>query len=60
MAVLREYLRLRIEDFGADPGLGAAVREYHRVLVDYSAKVGHIAVLHCPGTYFPVPVALRT
>lgn len=60
MAVLREYLRLRIEDFGADPGLGAAVREHHRVLVDYSAKVGHIAVLHCPGTYFPVPVALRT
>lgn len=59
MQVLRDDLRLRIEDFGADPELRCAVRAYHRVLGDYLEKVGHTAVLHCPGWYLPIDVMMN-
>ena len=59
MRVLRDDLRLKIEDFGADRSLGCAERAYHRVLGDYSRKVGHETVPHCPRQYLPVDVAMN-
>lgn len=59
MEVLRDDLRLRIEDFGANRSLGCAVRAYHRVLGDYSSRVDHEAVLHCRGQYLPIDVAIH-
>jgi hypothetical protein len=41
MEVLRRDLKLLIDDFGADPGLTAAVHGYYRLIRDYAMKRGH-------------------
>lgn len=52
MEVLRRDLKLLIDDFGADPLLGPAVREYFRLLQDYTSRRGHFMMaLHTRGTY---------
>jgi membrane-bound ClpP family serine protease len=52
MAVLRRDLNLLIDDFGEDPGLRTAVREYYRLLKDYMVRRGHYSIaLHTHGTY---------
>jgi hypothetical protein len=52
MAVLRRDLKLLIDDFGADPTLGTAIREYWRLLQDYMARQGHyMMALHTYGSY---------
>jgi hypothetical protein len=50
--VLRRVLKLEIDDFGQNPVLDDAVREYHRVLTDYKSKMGHgTVVLHTKNNY---------
>ena len=40
MADLRsEEVKLRINDFGADPSLNRAVRQYHELLSDFAARI---------------------
>lgn len=41
MDVLRKELNLKIDDFGADPDLDAAVRQYYVLLKDYMMRRGH-------------------
>jgi Serine dehydrogenase proteinase len=55
MEVLRRDLKLLVEDFGADPKLAAAVRDYHQLLKDYIIKRSHDSfVLHRKGLYVGV------
>lgn len=54
MRVLRsDYIKLRIEDFGAEPALSAALRGYHKLLTDYANKLQHAGVLHWLNSYTP-------
>jgi hypothetical protein len=46
MEVLRRDLKLLIDDFGQDPGLGPAVQSYYHLLKDYNFKRDHFIVLH--------------
>jgi hypothetical protein len=48
MAVLRQDLNLKIDDFGADPQLRALVHDYHGFIEDYMAanKIDGVAWLH--------------
>ena len=54
MDVLRHDLNLQIEDFGAKLKLREAIRSYHRLLVDYMGRVGHIASVHTQENYVPI------
>ncbi|MFZ2114572.1 MAG: hypothetical protein WAU77_12695 [Solirubrobacteraceae bacterium] len=52
MEVLRRDLKLLVEDFGEDPELAAAVRDYYHLLKDYIIKRSHDSfVLHRKGLY---------
>jgi len=52
MAVLRDDLKLLINDFGADDELGPAVQGYYHLLKDYSFKRDHMGfVLHTKERY---------
>jgi hypothetical protein len=46
MQVLRDKLKLKIDDFSANPSLNEAIRSYERLLYDYSVKVRAQIVLH--------------
>jgi hypothetical protein len=50
MDVLRNDLRLEIEDFAADPDLARCVKDYHVLLSDYMAKLGNRGILHMRGS----------
>jgi hypothetical protein len=50
MDVLRNDLRLEIEDFAADPELARCVKDYHVLLSDYMAKLGNRGILHMRGS----------
>lgn len=55
MEVLRRDLDLKIEDFDEDAALGPAMRDYFRLLRDYTRRRGHYAlVLHTRGKYIGV------
>lgn len=56
MAVLRdpERINLKIDDFGENPTLKKAVRDYHRALGEYSSIRGLLGSLHVPGNYVPL------
>jgi hypothetical protein len=51
MAVLRDQLKLRIEDIDDDPDLADKLSVYHRFLVDYTTRRGHVVALHTDGHY---------
>ncbi len=44
-------LNLKIDDFGADPILGPAVRQYYRLLKDYMLRRNHEIVWHTKGRH---------
>ena len=46
MEVLRRDMKLKIDDFGADPKLSDAIRNYHQLFEDYMAKRGIIMAFH--------------
>lgn len=51
MEVLRRDVRLRIDDFGADPDLSRRIKEYHQFLADYMGKIGVFGVVHGHGFF---------
>jgi hypothetical protein len=52
MAVLRQDLKLLIDDFGANPKLADPIHDYFRLLQDYRMRRGHYAfVVHTRGRY---------
>jgi len=54
MELLRKDLNLKIDDFGQNKELNEAIRRYHRLLVDYAAKMRHSGVVHTRETYRPL------
>ncbi len=46
MEILRDDLKLLIQDFGLKLELNQAIREYYRLLRDYMAKIEAIVVVH--------------
>ena len=51
MQVLREVIKLKIDDFGVIPELKDAIREYHRLLRDYMGRRGQKWAVHMVGHY---------
>lgn len=49
MEVLQRDLKLKIEDFGADPDLSKQIKEYHQFLADYMGKIGVYSIVHTNG-----------
>jgi hypothetical protein len=55
MQVLKRELKLKIDDFGGNKKLNQDVREYHKLLFDYLARLGQTSVVHTRDTFEPVP-----
>lgn len=53
MRVLREELKLQIEDMGDSPELSNTLRTYSRLMADYMMRRGHSGALHTPTGYTP-------
>lgn len=53
MDVLRNDLKLVIDDYGDKPDHASAIRPYHNLLSDYMSKRGNKGVVHIPGLYRP-------
>jgi len=51
MEVLRNDLKLKIDDFGEDENTSSAIRSYHDLLSDYMAKRDTQGVIHIPDDY---------
>ncbi len=51
MDVLKRDLKLRIDDFGANPKLAHAIRRYHGLLVDYLRRTGRELAVHRCGQF---------
>ncbi len=51
MHVLQNELKLRIDDFGSDSLLCAAVRAYHRLMIDFMHVTGKYSLAHRSGMY---------
>ncbi len=54
MAVLKRDMKLKIDDFGAEKQLRDDVRAYHKLLLDYMARMGQMSVVHTRSTYEPM------
>ena len=54
MDVLVREINLKIDDFGADKELNDAIRSYHQLFDDYSAKRGIVAAFHIDGQFLPI------
>ena len=54
MEILRKDLKLKIDDFDADPILAKCVRDYYNLLSDYMQKRRNTGVLHRAGKYLPL------
>lgn len=52
--VLRNDLKLKIEDFGENQVLNSKIKDYYRLLIDYIGKLGHGGVLHSKGQFIPL------
>jgi hypothetical protein len=50
---LKDILKLKIDDFGADKQLNPAVRRYHQLLTDYMGKMRHRSAVHTRELYSP-------
>lgn len=46
--ILEHDLNLKIKDFGADPDLNSAIRNYNGLLVDFAGKMGYSTFLYTP------------
>jgi len=54
MAVLREELKLLIDDFGTKSALKDCIKKYYRLLSDFMTRTQHGGVVHVPGRYTPL------
>jgi hypothetical protein len=50
MAALRKEMNLKIDDFGADPKLSSAIKDYFIFLTDYMGKIGVYWIVHTCGS----------
>lgn len=53
MEELRNEVKVRIDDFDADPDKSETVRAYYGLLDDYMLRRGHKGAVHAPGRYLP-------
>ena len=53
MEILQQDLRLKIDDFGANPPLNDCIKQYYNLLSDYVIRRGNTGVMHTVGTYLP-------
>ena len=44
--LMSEEIKLRIDDFGADPKLSSMIRNYHGLAVDFASKQGFRGFIH--------------
>lgn len=56
MERLRRELNLKIDDFGSHVKLNRAIREYHRLLIDYMTKMRQFRAIHTRERYSPLAV----
>lgn len=56
MSVLRDNLKLHIEDFGATPAIGRSLRAHHLLMSDYLRRLGHPAAIHFKKSFSLVEV----
>ena len=54
MDVLTRDIDLKIDDFGADRELSDAIRGYHQLFEDYSAKLGLDVAIHIDGEFMGI------
>jgi len=54
MGILRRDLKLIIEDFGKNAELNSAVKDYHKLLLDYRSTVQHQYVVQTREQYLPL------
>ena len=54
MGVLREDLKLIIEDFGQSSDLNGAIKDYHKLLRDFQSTVHHHSVIHTRHEFLPL------
>lgn len=51
MEILRKEMNLKIDDFGKDPALSQAIRDYHQFLKDYMGKINLPFAVHAKGIF---------
>jgi hypothetical protein len=56
MAVLRQKLKLVIDDFGENPDFSRSIRGYYELLTHYMMRTGRRSVIHVVGRYTPLRV----
>lgn len=56
MERLKNELNLKIDDFGSNLELNSAIRQYHRLLIDYMTKMRHFRAIHTRERYLPLAV----
>lgn len=56
MERLRTVLNLKIDDFGSDRKLNAAVRPFHKLFVDYMGRRRYVSVLQTRVEYQPLMI----
>lgn len=49
-----EEIKLKVQDFGADPGTNEAVRNYYNLFVDFCGKMGSKAAIHSQKGFVPL------
>jgi hypothetical protein len=54
MEKLRAELKLKIDDFGQDPDVHQAIRQYHGLFTDFMARMGHKSAVHTRLRYRPL------
>lgn len=54
MSVLRQKLKLKIDDFGADEARSKSIPPYYSLLKDFMTRLGCSACLHYQGTFAPI------
>ena len=54
MEVLRNDLKLVIDDFGQNAPLNASLRAYYNLLSDYVKKCGYRGIVHSRGCFLPI------
>lgn len=57
MQVLRKFLNLEIEDFGADRNLSKLIKAYYKLLNDYMVKRGFSGLIHVKEEFKPLFLA---
>ena len=52
--VLRNEMKLEIEDFGQDAELRTMIKSYYTLFSDYRVRRGHAAAVHTKDLYIPL------